>query len=85
MLIVYIKDNCRYSERVLEAIDRLNLEVEIRNKSTDPLWTEELEKIQGFAEVPFLVDTDTSQHVDESEDIVSYLEKNYGSSASGAV
>jgi len=79
MLILYVKDNCRYSEKALEAVERLNLHVEIRNKSVDPLWGEELEKIQGFAEVPFLVDTDTSVNIDESEEIVAYLEKNYGS------
>lgn len=78
MLILYVKDNCRYSERALEAVERLNLDVEIRNKSIDPLWGEELEKIQGFAEVPFLVDTDTSENIDESEAIVAYLEKHYG-------
>lgn len=79
MLILYVKDNCRYSEKALDAVERLNLDVEIRNKSVDPLWGEELEKIQGFAEVPFLVDTDTSENIDESEEIVAYLEKNYGS------
>lgn len=78
MLILYVKDNCRYSKRALDAVEEFSVPVEIRNKSQDPAWGDELEKIQGFSEVPYLVDTESGDCIDESEAIVAYFQAHFG-------
>lgn len=86
MLILYVKDNCRYSRRVLEALEVLGLTptIDIRNRK-DPKIAQELFDAQGSYEVPYLVDTDADMIVDESEDIVGYLERAYGKGKKASV
>jgi hypothetical protein len=74
MLVLYVKDNCRYSNRVLDAVAHTGLgdKIEIRNRKT-PSVAQELFEKQGSYEVPYLIDTETAMIVDESDGIVKYL------------
>jgi glutaredoxin 2 len=80
MLILYIKDNCGYSQEVMDAVETLGVEVDVRNKSTNPDYEEELQELQGSSEVPYLVDTEKGRNITESQEIIEYLEENYSSS-----
>lgn len=69
-----------FCRRVQAVIDRLELPVEIKDIS-DSEVAAELEKRGGKVQVPYLVDTKASVEMYESDDIVSHLQKLYGTSA----
>ncbi len=78
MLILYVKDNCRYSRRVLDVIAHVTEPVEIRNRSINPAFGDELMELQNSEEVPYLRDTTKDIDVDESDAIITYLQLTYG-------
>lgn len=80
-LALYYLPSCPYCIRVLRAIDRLGLEVELRNISDSLEHREALMAARGRTTVPVLrIDSaaGTSRWMPESRDIVTYLEKTYG-------
>ncbi len=87
MLTLYYKPTCPFCRRVVAVIERLELDVEMKDVTTDDAIYAELEDRGGKRQVPFLYDDsmtpeDKSDDIDmyESDDIVAYLQKNYGSS-----
>jgi glutathione S-transferase len=64
----------------MAVIDRLNLEVEMKDISESAV-AEELLAQGGKVQVPYLVDTNTDTALYESDDIVAYLQKQYGAPA----
>lgn len=85
MLTLYFKPTCPFCRRVIAVIERLELEVDMKDITTDSAIANELEKIGGKRQVPFLYDdkmtpTEKSDDIDmyESDDIVKYLQDNYG-------
>ena len=71
-LVLYKYDSCPYCQRVLRAIDKLGLEVEMRDTMMTPAAREELYQRTGRTQVPCLfID---GEALFESMDIVSWLE-----------
>ncbi|KXJ97846.1 MAG: glutaredoxin 2 [Parcubacteria bacterium OLB19] len=81
MLTLYYKPTCAFCRRVIAVIDRLELEVEMKNVVEADLKAE-MEELGGRSQTPFLVDTDKDIKMYESDDIVNYLQTNYGKSVS---
>lgn len=84
MLTLYYKPTCPFSRRVIAVIERLELEVEMKDVTTDEAIYEELEARGGKRQVPFLYDDNATPEVlgddidmYESDDIVAYLQKNF--------
>jgi len=92
MLTLYYKPTCPFCRRVIAVIERLELEdVIMRDVSTDESAYEELEKIGGKRQVPFLYDdnltpNNTSDDIDmyESDTIVKHLQDHYGTGGASA-
>ena len=73
MLILYVKIHCPYCEKVLTRARELGVELETRNIA-DERYLDELMRVGGKRQVPFLVDEEHSHSMYESDDIVKYLE-----------
>jgi glutaredoxin 3 len=73
MLTLYYKPTCAFCRRVLAVIDRLGLEVEMKDVS-DAEIKAELVSIGGKSQAPFLIDTDKNVSLYESDDIVNHLQ-----------
>lgn len=96
MLTVYVKDNCRHSRKVLDALEEYGVPFEKKNIK-DPEIALELMERGGKYQVPFLEDDDPTVAVQdrtpyvvdgevemyESNDIVRYIERYYGNKESG--
>lgn len=78
MLTLYYKPTCAFCRRVQAVIDRLQLEVEMKDIEADDALAAELEARGGMRQVPYLVDTVAGVEMYESDDIVSHLQTTYG-------
>lgn len=80
-LVLYHYEVCPFCVVVREAIDRLKVpDVEYRDILKDPQYREELVAMNGIGQVPcLLID---GKPMLESEDIVDFLEENFGPSTS---
>ena len=78
MLTLYFKPNCPFCRRVVAVIERLELDVEMKDIVADESFAAELEEKGGKRQVPYLVDTDKNVAMFESDDIVKHLQDNYG-------
>lgn len=74
-LVLYQFPACPFCRRVLNAIDRLDVEVELRDTRKNPAYQKELIALMGNTQVPtLLID---GKPMRESADIVRYLQNNY--------
>lgn len=83
-LALYYFPTCPFCRRVMQAIDRLGLEVEMRNIIEDPARRDELIEARGRATVPVLwirSPDGSVRWMPESRDIIRYLEHMYGEKA----
>ncbi|OGG60268.1 hypothetical protein A3C89_00705 [Candidatus Kaiserbacteria bacterium RIFCSPHIGHO2_02_FULL_50_50] len=78
MLTLFVKSGCPYCAKVLMAAEELGLSFEEKNIADDAV-AEELIALGGTRQVPYLVDSDRSVAMYESDDIVEYLRAHYGS------
>jgi glutathione S-transferase len=78
MITLYGKTGCPYTIRAIGALDAHGLSF-IKKNIADPLVEEELMKLGGKHQVPYIVDGDVCMY--ESNDIIDYIEKTYGSDA----
>jgi glutaredoxin len=79
-LALYYTPTCPFCIRVMRVIDRLGLDVEMRNIITDPGRRDELIEARGRATVPVLWIQSPDGEVrwmPESLDIIRYLEQMY--------
>jgi glutathione S-transferase len=76
MSVLYVKDNCSFSEKARAVLDAYDVAFEEKNIS-DRDVLKELMDIGGKKQTPFFVDEDGSMY--ESDDIMTYIEKKYGS------
>ncbi len=72
-LALYKYDACPFCQRVLRALDDLDVQVEMRDTRTDPRWRRDLSDRTGRTTVPMLLIDDYPLF--ESADIVSWLQK----------
>jgi len=80
-LALYYFDGCPFCSMVRSAIDRLGVDVELRNINQDPQHRDDLVKVRSRATVPVLRITSPNgedRWMPESRDIVSYLQETYG-------
>lgn len=77
MLTLYYKPTCPFCRRVLAVIDRLSLEVELKDVNDETIKAELL-TLGGQSQTPFLVDGDAGVQLYESDAIVDHLQKTYG-------
>jgi len=77
MLTLYMKPTCPFCRRVVAVVERLELEVEMKDINDEAIAAELVER-GGKQMVPYLVDTDKDVEMYESDDIVAHLQTNYG-------
>ena len=80
-LALYYFDGCPFCSMVRSAIDRLGVDVELRNINQDPQHRDDLVKVRSRATVPVMRITSPNgedRWMPESRDIVSYLQEFYG-------
>jgi glutathione S-transferase len=77
MITLYYKPTCPFCRRVQAVIDRLQLEVDLKDTS-DSVIEAELVALGGQAMVPYMVDAELGVEMYESDDIVGHLQSNYG-------
>lgn len=76
MLKLYTTPICPYCDYVKAEFAKLGVKYETVDASL-PENREELIKLGGKSQVPFLVDTDKNVKMYESRDIVKYVKKTY--------
>ncbi|HMO78051.1 MAG TPA: glutathione S-transferase N-terminal domain-containing protein [Candidatus Paceibacterota bacterium] len=84
MLTLYYRPTCPFCRRVLAVIDRLALDVELLDV-TDTEIADQLLKVGGKSQVPFLIDTKAGIEIYESDAIVSHLQNSYGGVSTATV
>jgi glutaredoxin len=80
-LALYYDPGCPFCAIVIKAIERLGVDVDLRDIFADPKYRDELVAARGRATVPVLRITspdDDQRWMPESRDIVRYLETTYG-------
>ena len=79
-LALYSTPYCPFSHMVLHTINRLGIDIEIRDIFADRAHRDALVGARGRATVPVLRITteDSDRWMPESRDIIRYLEKTYG-------
>ena len=81
-LILYELEGCPYCQKVKRKLSDLELEYESRMVPRSHSERNEVEDISGQTGVPVLIDEEHDvDGMPESDDIVAYLEKTYGSGA----
>lgn len=79
-LALYYEPACPYCLRVLRAMRRLGVDIELRDVVAEPRWREELFAARGRGTVPVLRIAHPDGPVEwmpESLDIVAYLERRF--------
>ena len=82
MPTLYFMPSCPFCQRVLQIAENLKIELDLKDISEDSSTKEELTKLGGKSQVPFLVDTEKDTSMYESNDIIEYLRENYANSGS---
>ncbi|GIW42252.1 MAG: glutathione S-transferase [Candidatus Binatia bacterium] len=78
LLELFNMEGSPYCRKVREVLSELDLEYVVRNVPKGSPQRKELERLGGKVQVPFLVDPNTGVRMYESDDIVTYLEREYG-------
>lgn len=79
-LILYELEGCPYCTKVTNKLDELDLDYESRMVPRSHSQRTEVEEVSGQTGVPVLVDEEHGiDGMPESDDIVHYLERTYGS------
>ena len=80
LLELYDYEGCPYCRKVRERLCELDLDVLIHPVAHGSPRRAELKHLGGRVQVPYLVDPNTSRAMYESEDIMTYLDTQYGPS-----
>lgn len=73
MLTLYINPTCPYCIKTMEKATVLHSPLLVKSKR-DEGTIEEVVRLGGVQQFPFLTDSENGQKLYESEDIISYLE-----------
>ena len=74
MLKLYYATYCPYCAKVIKNFNETGVKYELINAEPDTEGRDELVKLGGKAQIPFLVDGNTMMY--ESNDIIEYARKN---------
>lgn len=77
MLTLYYKPSCPFCHRVLDVVERMGIQVDLKDIASDDALRAELIEKGGKQQVPFLVDSERGMQMYESGDIVAYLEEHH--------
>ena len=77
-LTLYNMEGSPYCRKVREALSELDLQYIVRNVPKGSPKRAELQERGGKVQVPYLIDPNTKTEMYESDDIVAYLEEQYG-------
>lgn len=77
MIELYQFESCPYCRRVREKLDELEMDYISRNLHSGSAKWAEFKKLNPKGQVPFIVDAEKGAAMDESQEIIKYLEKNY--------
>ena len=81
-LELYELPGCPYCAKVIDKLDRLDLDYESHEVPSSHGERTEVKAVSGQTGVPVLVDPDNGvEGMPESDDIVAYLEETYGDGA----
>lgn len=72
MILIYKMEGCPYCNKVINYLKTKNLEYRLLDIS-EKQYLQELLSTGGMEQVPFMVDTDNSKKMYESDDIIEYL------------
>ena len=72
MFDLYILQTCPYCKKVIEFMDKHSINYSLNDVSKPDKYNE-LIKIGGSAQVPFLVDCENNVKLYESDEIIDYL------------
>ena len=72
MLDLYILETCPFCRKVMDTFDETNIEYNKKN-ILEKENIDELIKLGGKQQVPFLVDNDNDKFMYESDDIIEYV------------
>ena len=78
MLILYYKPTCVFCRSVLATIDRLEIEVDLRDVTADPAHSDALLELGVKRQTPHLVDEEKNFSSYESDAIIKHLQSVYG-------
>ncbi len=79
MIELYQKEECPFCQKVRQKLQELELDYVNRISVKGTEQREIMVKLGGEHKVPFLVDQSKGVMMYESDDIVDYLEREYGS------
>jgi glutathione S-transferase len=77
MLCLYVTTYCPYCHKVQTHLDEAGIPYEIRNVQENAAWREEMLKLGGKMQVPFMLDTERAVSMYESDDIIAYANEHY--------
>jgi len=81
-LELYELDGCPYCAKVVDKLNELDLDYESHKVPSSHADRDEVEAVSGQTGVPVLVDPDNDvEGMPESDDIVAYLDEEYGEGA----
>lgn len=72
MFDLYILKTCPYCKKVIEFMDENNIKYSLKDVADSDKYNE-LIKIGGKSQVPFLVDNNSNVKLYESDEIIDYL------------
>ena len=72
MFDLYILKTCPYCKKVIEFMDENNIKYSLKDVANSDKYNE-LIKIGGKSQVPFLVDNNNNVKLYESDEIIDYL------------
>lgn len=76
MPTLYVKNTCYYCQKVLDFVHTSKIDINVKDTISDPMAKEELLKLGGKRQVPFLFDPNKTS-LYESDEIIKYLRSNY--------
>lgn len=77
MLTLYYKPSCPFCQSVLGEAEALNIQLRLKDISTDYELKSELLEQGGQMQVPFLIDTEKAMKIYESPDIIAHFNAYY--------
>lgn len=78
MIELYQKEDCPYCAKVRQVLTDLHVDWVSRTAPKGAKQREKLLELGGKEQVPFMLDTETGVMMYESDNIITYLRRQYG-------
>lgn len=77
MMTLYVKNSCQFCNKVLAFVAASKIGLITKDIVSDPQAMEELLRVGGKRQVPFLLDLEAGVAMYESAEIIDHLRKRY--------